>query len=277
MLDNGIDAPDRIPAIIPKEKLSPLLPKGYLSHSQIEMYRKCPKQYEFRYIRGISIPTNWFLLRGKLIHAALDYVNKQYINYGKCSNVGEESVSNFRDNLNFQEKRLDENERPKNKDKIYADFGKLINNYISNIKIIDPKYSEIEKVFYLDNIPILEYIDLIRKNDTIVDYKTVDNLKGKPVDLSLIKKHLNQLILYSLGVNLSNVQIMVINSEIAKGYEETEIYTIKNIHKENMLDIIKSTVCNIKSGNFPSDPDQEWRCSKKYCSFYDMCETKSVL
>lgn len=49
-----------------------------LSSTQIEMYRRCPKQYEFRYILGIKRPPNLNMAVGTSVHksAEINYAHK---------------------------------------------------------------------------------------------------------------------------------------------------------------------------------------------------------
>ncbi len=45
----------------------------HFSYSQMNMFQRCPKQYEYRYIKGLKIPPNISMNSGKAIHEALEY------------------------------------------------------------------------------------------------------------------------------------------------------------------------------------------------------------
>ena len=48
----------------------------YLSASQLSMYTRCPKQYEYRYMKGIKRPPNLNMIVGTSVHASAE------VNYG---------------------------------------------------------------------------------------------------------------------------------------------------------------------------------------------------
>lgn len=45
----------------------------HFSYSQMNMYQRCPKQYEYRYIKGMKVPPNINMNSGKAIHEAFEY------------------------------------------------------------------------------------------------------------------------------------------------------------------------------------------------------------
>lgn len=50
----------------------------YLSHTQINMYRRCPKQFEFRYVKGIKRAPTSALVLGSSVHRGIEhnYISK---------------------------------------------------------------------------------------------------------------------------------------------------------------------------------------------------------
>ena len=48
------------------------LPRGYLSASSIGMLLNCPKQFEFRYVKGLVIPPGAALVTGSAMHRTLE-------------------------------------------------------------------------------------------------------------------------------------------------------------------------------------------------------------
>ena len=48
------------------------IPHGHLSASAIGTLLKCPKQYEFRYVKGIIIPPGKALATGSIFHKTLE-------------------------------------------------------------------------------------------------------------------------------------------------------------------------------------------------------------
>lgn len=45
----------------------------HLSHSQISMYQRCPKQYEYRYVKGIKNPPDSSLIVGISVHKSIEH------------------------------------------------------------------------------------------------------------------------------------------------------------------------------------------------------------
>lgn len=56
-----------------------MLPKDYISPSQIRQYLQCPFCYSMKYIHGVWQPRNQYLVRGKAVHAAIDHNYNQKI------------------------------------------------------------------------------------------------------------------------------------------------------------------------------------------------------
>src|SRR5512136_1904926 len=58
------------------------LPVGYASNSQVEMYLRCPRQYEFRYVKKISRPPSVAATQGSGIHHALEHTHHHIVDKG---------------------------------------------------------------------------------------------------------------------------------------------------------------------------------------------------
>ena len=44
----------------------------HISHSQISMWLRCPRQWEYRYVAGLKIPPSGPLIVGSAYHSALE-------------------------------------------------------------------------------------------------------------------------------------------------------------------------------------------------------------
>lgn len=55
------------------------LPRGYLSQSQVGLYLKCGRAYEFRYVLGMSSRGNSAMAQGTAVHATADILHKSMI------------------------------------------------------------------------------------------------------------------------------------------------------------------------------------------------------
>jgi CRISPR/Cas system-associated exonuclease Cas4 (RecB family) len=80
--------------------------KTHLSATQISMYKRCPKQYEFRYIKGLKQPPDSKLIVGISVHKG---VEKNYIH--KFATKKEENknvvMDAFSQEFDEQKKKLD--------------------------------------------------------------------------------------------------------------------------------------------------------------------------
>lgn len=47
--------------------------RTYLSHTQISMFQRCPKQYEFRYVQGLKVPPDSRLILGTSVHRGVEF------------------------------------------------------------------------------------------------------------------------------------------------------------------------------------------------------------
>jgi len=57
--------------------------KKYLSFSQLSMFLRCPRQYEFRYIHGLKIPPSGAMVQSKVRHQTLEQNYRQKIQSSK--------------------------------------------------------------------------------------------------------------------------------------------------------------------------------------------------
>lgn len=48
------------------------LPVGYLSHTQVEMFRTCPQRYYYRYVKGLKMPPAFAIIKGSAGHETMN-------------------------------------------------------------------------------------------------------------------------------------------------------------------------------------------------------------
>ena len=70
---------------------SELLPRGYLSVSQITQFLKCGKAYEFRYVQEKQIPSNNFIVQGRGVHKAAEKLHLPIMD-DKAANLSSEEI-----------------------------------------------------------------------------------------------------------------------------------------------------------------------------------------
>ena len=63
--------------------------KRHLSFTQISMFLRCPRQYEYRYVQGIKSPPSGALILGRCWHETLDKNYRQKIESDRDLPLGE--------------------------------------------------------------------------------------------------------------------------------------------------------------------------------------------
>ena len=253
------------------------LPKQWLSHTQINMFLRCPKQYEFRYVNGIRIPPSGVLVLGGAGHSAIAYNYKQKIQTHqdlKINEVTEFFAEEFDRKVKEEEPIFDE-DRPKD----LKDNGiKVLKKYQNDkAKIIQPK--EVEKVFAIDftnvNYFIKGFIDLITENEELVDHK----ISKKSPSQSNIDDDL-QMTVYKLGYNYTyNKDPIELRYDYLITSKNPKIKSYPTFRTNEDIDeylvIVGQIVEYIKRGDFYKNT-QSYNCSQKYCGYYEKCRPHKI-
>jgi CRISPR/Cas system-associated exonuclease Cas4 (RecB family) len=246
------------------------LPVNHVSKSQIEMYLRCPKQYEFRYILGLKEPPAVALVQGGKIHEALDMNNKHKIQSGEDlpANVVQEKFADEFETASFEIERWDEP-----KDAVMAQSRKLIQSYMNvEAPLINPVASEekIENTIEYEDgleLPVVAIID-VREENAIGDYKVSSRRKSK----NEMEGNL-QMGLYAYLKEIRNTYFMM----MLKGKDEVARQTlcVEDIQVRWTLQVMREVAQAISRGVFPPcDPGTSWCCSKAYCGYYPRCRGK---
>ena len=77
LLDPPIEVPDFEPELVD------ILPRGYLSVSQMTTFLKCPYQWYLRYVQGISTKTSGRMMQGIQVHQAVEAMMNEKVMTGK--------------------------------------------------------------------------------------------------------------------------------------------------------------------------------------------------
>lgn len=303
-----IDSPIVDSAVLEKlEKNKPPsgfnLPQGHLSHSQIEMYLRCPKQYYYRYIRDIARPPGISLVLGTGTHKALETTHHHIVDYATPAPI-EIVLSIFSDSFDKNAEEVpkeDWKEEEGNTKGGVKDAGlKLVSLYNKDFAPkVKPQIKEnirgIEKKVTVNvaGVPMVGYIDLIDTNDdTIMSHEEqtllYDNAKGTPeilrtsiVDFKTKAKSVSQaeidgsfqLTFYSFATGVNNVRYDQLLRQ-----KKPKIKRMHSIRKTNdykwMLEIVSNVAKAISSGIFPPCAPDNWACTPKWCGFWGLCRGK---
>ena len=259
------------------------LPLPYLSVSQVELYLKCPKQFEFRYVYGHKKPPSAALVQGKAIHNVLEK-GYNHIKTKKELPPEEYILDNYSDTikeaLEYDEIVYEEDED----EKIIRKQGESLLKKWREVKAPKVSPKEVEKAFVMNvaGVPAVGIIDLIDDN-VIVDNKVVAKSWSQDrIDNSL------QLTLYSAATGLNEQRIdlyvkgstaaLVNPNSRAKGPHIKELSS-KRSRKDYMwmAEVFENVAKSISAGIFPPTTPDSWVCTKKWCGFWDMCRGKYSL
>lgn len=265
----GLPPDPRIP--LPGEDYKLQLPKGRLSHSQVELYLQCPLKYWYRYILGHKEPYNANLAEGSIVARLAEQSNLAYLAKGKHLNL--KKMKQLLEKFAEEELGKVKNWVGQDKDKIMARQHEFLAVWYGGDGpdwqpvMMPDKKPGVEWKFELAiaDVPVEGYIDLVEKTivtDMKCSYKP-DNYNAK---LSL------QLALYMYAAQKTQGRFDVFH----KGEEAFQRLpkTIKKADRiKRWLEITYSNVAQaISAGNFPPcNPQHTKYCAKTYCFFFGNC------
>lgn len=247
--------------------------KPYLSYSRLSTFLKCPKQYEFKYIKNIIAPPSGAMMQSRVWHETLETNYRQKIKTKKDLDIYEMVA--------LYEKKFKE----AFKEDVVLNGQSYDDLLTQGIKITEIHHEfiaphvqpvSIEQKFTVslgDEFPfnLLGIWDVIDEDGTIIDNKAYSKTPSQAdVDSDL------QLTLYALGYRLLNKKNekglrldCVIKNKKLKTIQLSTSRTIEQCRW--MLKMIEGLVSAIETDIFYPNPTG-WHCSKQYCYYFDMCK-----
>ncbi|MDX9816382.1 MAG: PD-(D/E)XK nuclease family protein, partial [Smithellaceae bacterium] len=241
-----------------------MLPKSYISVSQIQSYLRCPAQYFFRYIRNITFPPNRALTVGKVVHSANEFNYRQKMVSGldlPLEDIQEYTAAEFEAHMQATEWGEDDPGQAKDEAIILAS---LYRNEVSP-KVM-PAAVELRVKIEFENVPysILGFIDLIDGDGFIRDTKTS---RKTPSENEVIKSI--QLTAYTLayqcefGEDPAGVKLDYLVSVKKPKYVLLEA-SRSQADVDRFLRLVGKVVGAISFGHFYPNPTN-FMCSEKAC------------
>lgn len=275
------------------------LPLGYLSHSQINMYQTCPRQYYWRYVRDQKRPPGIALSLGSSAHKALETTHNYLLDYQRVAPL-EEVLTVFSDTFDKHAKEIPQTEwQNENTDKgVVKDTGvRLLSIYNTRVAPqVRPQLRNgirgIEKKFEtrIADVPVLGYIDLIDENtDSIVsasERELLENcgrtiptsLETSVVDFKFKSKTMSQsevdgslqLTLYAW---VENIPLVRFDQFLKQKTPRFKRLASRRTPKQYvwMHEVINGVARAISAGIFPPCDPTSWACSPRWCGFYHFC------
>lgn len=251
--------------------------KRHLSPTQLNMFLRCPRQYEYRYIKGLKIPPSGAMVQGRVWHQTVELNYRQKIDSDSDLALGEMQeffAEQFDVALKAEEVAFDEDEQPgKLKDQgvsIVAAHHRAIAPAVRPLLVEEKFTVDLGEDFPFDLVGVW---DLVERDGTIADNKSYSRTPNQ-ADLD---KDL-QFTAYSMGFRATR-------GEIEKGLRMDAIIKTKepkalqlNTRRTNedcrwFLGLVEQVAQAIESGNFFPNPTH-FMCSQKFCGFWSQCMGK---
>lgn len=243
---------------------------GPLSVSKINLFLRCAKQFEFKYVKKIPYPTSPILYQGRIFHSAIEHNYTQKIKSHEDLPVNDvvEAFADFYDKELLNEDVTFESKVEKGKVK---DQGVLATetHHVAISPSVQPVEVECRIETKIDKVDVVGILDVIDDKDIIRDNK----LAGKRKSQSDLDKDLQMSMYSKMYRNKTGKKEKGLQLDITlKGRKETQILKTKRKKQDfNILSqVIEGVMGGIKSGNFPPNPNG-WHCSPKYCNFWSLC------
>ena len=276
---------------------------GYFSHSAIEQYTRCAKQYEYKYVKKEKgrLMFRAKMYGGVVVHDALDELVNSKIQGKPISK--ETFLTHIDRDMDEKFEKYGEQYKRASLEKLDPepiDFGARIADpdifkrlYISiGSEFYDGIYqnckpisTEKQFIYHMEidsggTIPIVGFIDVIEElggEPTIVDYKVGAKKSQNDADFS------QQLTLYSMAESIPRVAISALqlgttggkNPAKAKKGEVTVFLSTRNLKDyARTTENVNATLKGIKAGAFPrSGMHNPIVCARTQCPYFDKCMT----
>lgn len=247
---------------------------NHVSHSQISMWIRCPRQWEYQYVKGVKRASSGALVEGGCYHDTLEFNFKQKINTRLDYKVDDwmDIFSTFWDKRLGEEEVDWEGQNPDNLKNegisLVAEYAKSVAPTIQPIKVEETYYSDIVGVTFICRI------DLETDTGLIVDHKT-SSRKYTQIDVdydiqaSAEAFVLNRPITFENHVAVKTARPLI---QIVRSFR-----TVDDI--DWWLGMAVRNVIQMKTGVAPPKCTDAfgkagWWCSRKFCGNYEDCRGK---
>lgn len=263
------------------------LPKGVLSPSGISTYLKCPRQFEYAYIKQMIRVPQIAQLKGRSVHKGAEVVHKHTIEKGKPCSL-EEATQAVVQLFDAEKEEIQDWEGFKVgqvKDKTVSNFATY---YRQAVPVIKPVAVEKTFAVKMGVVPVRGIIDLI---DNVPGDYTLDDDPAKPPppvevvsDLKVTGKVWTdqrlyfdpQLTFYAIAENTDRVRIDFLLDQKSGSKYVPKRAVRSNIEKHYLIEDLEEIAHFIKQGVFPRCNPSEWNCSPVWCGYYNTCRRGSA-
>jgi RecB family exonuclease len=261
--DRGLSGNDPAPA-----------QKRHLSFTQLNMFLRCPRQYEFRYIEGLKVPPSGAMVQSRVWHETLELNYRQKVVSDEDLALGEMQeffAARFDEAVAGEEVAFEPDEKPgKLKDQGTAIVAAHHGTIAPAVRpaLVEERFTvDLGEEFPFDLVGVW---DLVERDGTIVDNKAY----GRQPRQEDLDKDL-QFTAYALGYRTTH-------GRVEPGLRMDAIVKTRNprpvqLHTRRtnddcrwLLGLIEQVAKAIDAGVFYPNP-QGWHCSPRFCGYWDRC------
>jgi len=244
-----------------------------VSHSQMEMWNKCPRQWEFRYEFGIKLPPGSNFIIGGAYHEAVEHTLKQKKTTGEIITV-EQALDKYSDVWDTRVREEEKIDWGDDNPGVLKDLGtRLVGTYVVDVApMVKPQEVEVELRKELDGTMVVSRLDLILDTGDIVENKT----SSKRYTQAQVDRDLqSSCYAWQLGHATQNgfhVALKQKNPEIQIMYTGRSMEDIQ-WWEQMGIKIIRQ----MRTGNAPPRPQTQpgdYHCSPEYCGYWNICMPK---
>jgi len=238
----------------------------HISHSQLNLWDSCPKQWEYAYIQKLRRPSSSNLVLGSCYHETLEenFKKKMILGHDLDFDICADFFSTIWDKEASNAWNVDWGNKSPG---ALKDMGiELISKYLDEVApAIMPQFVERWMEKDLNGTKFVIRIDLIDMNNVVIDHKTAARAYSqadvdKDMQASASAFVLERPIVFHnhVAVKTKNPQIQIVETfrtpqDISYWYKKAS-----------------AILAHMKTGYAPTREDS-WMCSPTYCGFYDLC------
>lgn len=293
-----LDPAVEVPADVEPD-LVDILPRGYLSPSQVGMFLKCPKSWELAYLQHKPRRTVARMFQGIQVHNAVEKVLKERLATGLLMSQ-EMATDAYSDSFNETKKLIDDWEGED--EGSVKDTGVKCTKAYYDEAAVDATPIEVEKTFHAVfrspdgkiRLPVLGRIDSIQvQSHTEQEYQDIREAIGakqptKPKrvhDLKVVTDKWSesdlandlQFAIYAGVEHVPDVQVDM----VVKGRAKTprpRYEKLTGVISDKMVKHAEAVVLGVAQavalGHFPMTDPSNWWCGEKWCGMWRHCRGK---
>jgi len=243
----------------------------HVSHSQINMWLRCPKQWEYRYVYGFKSPPSGALIVGSAYHSALEGNFRQKVESLEDLSLGDclDLYSDAWENRLLEEEVIWEDNEPG----AYKDQGAgLVSEYIvSTAPSVQPVKVEETHHRVISGVNFICRVDMENIQRAVIDHKTSSKAFNQDdVDYDI----------QASAEAFALKRPIVFYNHVAIKTRTPRIQVIKSFRTQAdidwWLDLAMGVISQMNSGVAPPRSTDAFGkkgywCNERFCGYYERC------